>query len=327
MSVLTPEAQAAVDKVEKLLRLAAKNPSEAEAAAATAKAMDLLSAYNLDIGAVEQATGTSGKRAAEDLAGGRFEWERDLWEAVAELNFCLYFNHTVFMEMPGGKIRRWKAGKVVSGVQQHQHKLVGRKVNIAATKAMATYLQEAIARLTRERCSAGRISPQSPWATSYRQGMSNSIINKIWARYRERLSDEENARREAAAAAQATMREGVSTSTAVTLSSYVASEHDANIDLAYGEGTSARWAAERAAQAEAARKADEEYTRWAAANPEKAAREEAKRVARAEKAKERRNKTFSRSIRDHGAYFAGYDAGKQVSIDPQTEARKTAGLL
>lgn len=42
------------ERVRKLLNLATKNPNEAEATAAAAKAQELLVAYNLDMATVEQ---------------------------------------------------------------------------------------------------------------------------------------------------------------------------------------------------------------------------------------------------------------------------------
>ena len=325
---LTTEVQAIVAKVEKLLRLAAKNPNEAEAASATAKAQELLAAYNLDMAAVERNSGDTGKRAEENLAGGRFEWERDLWKAVAELNFCLYWNQIVFIQTALGQKVRWKAGKQVRGIEQHQHRLVGRTVNVASTKAMASYLEGVADRLTRERCTKAKESPRSRWAMSFREGISMRIEEKIYERRRELLDEDVRKRRDAEAAARTAEAAGVSTSTAITISSYVQSEWDANVDFVYGEGASATWAAERAAKAAAERRADEEYTAWAAAHPKEAARENARREKEAERLARRERTASGRRFKgDINAFYAGYAEGDSVSLDMQTEGRKTAGLI
>jgi len=330
---LTAEVQAIVDKVEKLLRLAAKNPNEAEAASATAKAMELLAAYNLDMGTVERNGGETGKRADELLNGGYYEWERDLWRAVARLNFCLYWSQITFSPMSGGKVEKYvrvegeRFSKLVQGVNQHQHRVVGRTVNIAATKAMAGYLQNAVQRLTRDRCREGRIPVRSPWANSFREGVTDRLTYRIYERRRHLIAEEEQKRRDAEEAAVAAGRSGVSTGTALTLSTYVDQEYDENVDFVFGKGTSAKWAAERAQRAAAEKAADEEYTRWAAANPEKARREEQKRKEKAAKQAERDRRKNTKFVKDLGAYYAGRDAAEAVSLDPQADTFKPAGLL
>lgn len=335
---LSQEAQAAIEKVEKLLRLASKNPNEAEAAAATAKAMEILATFNLDMSAVEQHGGGTGKRADEQLAGGFYEWQRSLWDAVAELNFCMYWNQIAFIEFPGGKIERivrdkeyqartGNSHRMAKGINQHQHRVVGRTVNIAATKAMATYLEMAVERIVAERCSAGKISRRSPFAVSYREGLTDGLVQRIYARRRHLIAEEEQKRRDAEAEAIAAGRAGVSTATAVTLTSYVKSEADANIDFRFGEGTAAHWAAERAKRAEEKRLAEENYTKWAAANPEKARKAEEKRIAEKERRQERERKRNVKYVKDISAYYAGQDASEKVSLDQQAETFKPAGVL
>lgn len=338
MTALSPEAEAAVDKVQKLLRLAANNSNEHESAQATARAMELLAAHNLDMAAVERDGGTTGKRAEENLRGGRYEWERSLWSAVATLNFCLYWSQTSFVEDPKGKVRRYirdpehykatgNSHRHVRGRTEHEHRLVGRTVNVAATKAMAGYLQSAVDRLTRERCEPRGIPLRSKWANAFRQGVTDRLEGKVYERRRHLLREEEQKRRDAEAAAVAAGRSGVSTGTEITLTTYVSAEHDANIDFVYGAGTSASWAADRAKKAAAERAADEAYTKWAAANPEAARKAEEKRRAESLKRDEKRAKKNTRVTNDLGAYYAGRDAAEGVSIDPQAQGFQPAGLL
>lgn len=319
-----------LDKVEKLLRLAAANPNEAEAAAATAKAQDLLAAYNLDMSAVEE-RGSDGKRMKEEFEGGRHQWQQDLWKAVARLNFCIYFAQTVFIETPLGKhtdLVKTESGRmrVARGVFQYRQTVVGKKVNVAATRAMASYLEGVCDRIVKERVRETNERPNGRWANSFRSGVTERVVLKIYDRRRELIDEETRKAFEAQERAAEYNAGNVATSTALTLSSYTEQEHDANVDFIYGEGTSAKWAADRASKAAAARAADEEYTRWAAANPREAAKEEARRKREAERDEERRNKRYFKG-KDLGAWSEGWKKGDDVSLNQQAESSKVAGLI
>lgn len=334
MSEITPEVKSVLEKVEKLLRLAASNPNEAEAASATAKAQDLLAAYNLDMAALEENTG-DGKREKEELDGGRYEWQRDLWGAVADLNFCFYLNRTVFIESPLGTTKEYRSHtnedgverwRYVRGMWRHQHHVIGRKVNVAATKAMSTYLESVCDRIVKERVRNTNERANGRWANSFRDGLVARVLGKIYDRRADILNEEQLKRKAQMDAAAASAAAGASTSTALTLASYAKSEDDANIDFVYGEGTSARWAANRAAEAAAQRAAEEEYTRWAAANPEKARKQEEERKRKAERDRQRQNRSYFKN-KNTGAWLDGHRAGESVSIDQQAEQRKAKGLL
>lgn len=334
MSDLTPEMKGVLEKVEKLLRLAASNPNESEAASATAKAQELLAAYNLDMAALEENTG-GGKRAQEELEGGRFEWQRDLWNAVADLNFCYYFNRTVFIETALGTVKEYRTytgedgvrrGRTVRGMWRHQHHVVGRKVNIAATKVMAAYLEGVCDRIVKERVRSTNERANGRWANSFRDGLVARVLSKIYDRRADLLTEEQKKRKAEMDAAAAAATASTSMSTALTLSSYARSEDDANIDFVYGEGTSARWAAERAREAAAERAAEAEYTRWAAANPEKARKLEEEKKRKDERRRERENRSYFKD-KNTGAWLEGHKAGESISIDQQTDHAKPRGLL
>lgn len=313
---LSPEARRAIEQVEKLLRLAGKNQNENEAAAATAKAQELLVKYNLDMSIVEQNSGaSSGKREDTKFEGGLYHYQRDVWEAVAELNFCMYWNQYQYDD------ERTKHRRRASF--RFQHRVVGRTVNVVATRGMADYLLGAIERMTRERFP----EPSQFFtrrANSFREGLAETVIGKIYDRRRHLLAEDKKKERDAKRAAEKMEREGVSTATGLTLRK---SEEDANIDFLYGEGTSAKWAQQQADAAAEAEREEAEYTAWAKAHPEEAAKKEE------ERRKERRRGGFGRAsyrdskARDYGAYYEGQDKGKGISIDQQAEQRKTAGLL
>lgn len=320
MTDLTEEQRGVIDKVEKLLRLASKNSSEAEAAAAAAKAQELLAAYNLDMAAVEQGGGQSGAREDAKLKGGVYQYQRDLWYAVAELNFCLYWTQQVWVKLTkrrkgwDGTLREYTDHK-----RQWQHRVVGRKVNTAATRAMAEYLEQAVERLVRERLGPNQNHMLfSRWAVSYREGAAANITERLWARRSEAIAREKARETEAG-------RAGVSTATALTLVTYSSQEDDANFDFIYGEGWSAKQAARRAEAAAKAKEAEDAYTAWAAAHPEEAAKGEAKR--KAEEERRARRRTSRGKDYDVSAFYAGYDAGKSISLDQQVSDPKPAGML
>lgn len=340
MSELGAEAEKIVERVQKLLTLAANNQNPEEAASATAKAQELLAAYNLDMAAVEEASGKrSGKREDAKLKGGVYEYQRDLWRAVAQLNFCLYWTQRTGGWEDRRKRDEWSGELRLQKVWKrgYQHRLVGRMVNTAASKAMAQYLEQEIERLLRKRlgdepgANKSYVTKMlfSKWAVSFREGAAASVIEKVYDRRREFLSEERRKKMEAEAAARTAGREGVSTATALTLHTYIDQETDANMDFLYGEGWSAKQALERAERARKEKEADDAYTAWAEANPEEAAKEEAKRQKESRSRSSRRTRSYGGGGKeiDRSAYYSGMDAGKSISLDLQTSDRKAAGRL
>lgn len=126
------------------------------------------------------------------------------------------------------------------------------------------------------------------------------------------------------------MSEGASSGTALTIASVRQTERDANMDFLYGEGWSARQRQEREDRARAEREAEAEYTAWAAANPEEAAKEAEK--ARKEE-RRRSQRQANRPYRepkgrdeDWGAFSAGEKVGRDVGLDPQAQDRRQARI-
>lgn len=306
MMDMTEDQIAAVEKVRKLLALADRAGTPEEAASAAAKAQELLEAYNLEMGAVEQAQGVaSGRREEMKQRGGMFLYERQLWNQVAQLNFCLYYY---------GRERYWRKDLQRDAYRFH-HEIIGRTVNVAATRALGSYLQGAIERLCRERLherGEGNAQFFSSWAVSFREGAADDIIWRIYDRRQQKLKDEEAKRREDA---ERSAMAGTSTATALTLQGFTESEKDANLDFIHGEGYSARRRERQARQAAADAAAEAQYTAWAAAHPEEARKEEAKREKLRLKAENRRE--GRQRNKNWGAYRAGAEAAKNISIDPQ----------
>jgi len=307
----TPGMDKVIAQIQKLLNLAANNPNENEAASAAAKAQELLVKYNLDSAVLETAKGVDGKREQAKVEGGFYKHQRELWYAVAALNFCLYWTQR-YKER--GIRKRYNQGlpPIETWITKQRHALVGKVVNTQMTIAMAQYLETAIERVVDERLKEQEIAKMSNWAMSFRKGCISRVVEKLQDRRREYVAKEEEARRAAERA-----NSGASTSTALSISAYVNAEYDANMDFIYGEGWSAKQAKERAERA-AKRAADEAaYTAWAQANPEEAA----KREAAAKKARGRAS--YGRTERDntdYSAYYSGYDAADKISLDQQVKA-------
>lgn len=340
---LSPEQIKVIGTIEKLLRLAAKNPNEAEASAAAAKAQDLMTAWNLDQAAIEENGGDSGKRTDELMKGGHYEWQRDLWSAVAKLNFCLYF--------PKQK-KVWKkrfVPDVSTGgfkTQYHSpksvwfHQLIGRTVNVRSATVQAQYLEQAIERITLEELKLrNRNAKHDTWANSFRYGMGERIEVKLDARRWDR-EDEERQKAEARAAEI----NSASTSTALTIATFAEAEKEANLDFMDPE-RQAKLAAERARDAEYARilqEQEEAEAKWAAENPEEARLEAARQKKLQDEEDKRQARNQARRDRyqprgyrgwgprekgDPSARRAGYAAGERVSIDLQADRTKTAGAI
>lgn len=310
-----------IEKVEKLFRLAAKNPNPEEAASAMAKAQELLVAYNLSADFVGQ-TGSAGDaiREKQQILGGMYKYQRYLWSAVAELNFCLYWTVQKYTERNTRTKAwdgSWRYGKVP--YMRNQHVIVGKRINARLTITMGQYLQQTIERLVKERFPQNSQRFLSD-AVAYREGIADELYWRLQEKRRTLVKEEEERRMRTARDA------GVSTSQALTIGSLTEQEEDANRDFLHGEGYSARQRAARAERAEAQRRAEEEYTRWAAANPKEAAKEEAQARKRRRSSGggpgSRGGMTGEQKRQQSSTYWQGRRKGKEIGLDPQTSDRR-----
>ena len=336
---MNEEQKKALDRVEKLLRHAGKTQNADEAASYTARAMKILEDYNLDIASVDESEDGSGRRSEEKLTGGFYQFERDIWAWVAELNFCLHWHQMQWVDRPANQLTHarvlayqdpWRQRHILRGV----HKLVGKTVNVTATKIMAQYLLQTTERLTRERLGellrpGEKLNSQlrSRWAVSYREGIAETITDKLWHRKREQEQEELLAQKEARERAEAAGLAGATTETALTVASVRKTEREANLDFVYGEGFSADLAARRAEAARRAAEYEAEMTRLKAENPEEYRRlqEEAEAEERRRARRRSRSSGGSSKERDWSAYSAGREAGRSVSIDPQASSGRASG--
>lgn len=351
---LDDQQKKVLPRIEALLRLYDKSKGSdkphdlKEAESALAKAQELLVAYNLSADLVGQGD-DNGVREEQKLEGGARQYERDLWRAVAELNFCLYFGSGT-TKVTAYKRTRADGSKYIDREEkyQHLHRLVGRKVNVMATINMAQYLEEAIERLVDERI--GPDSAGERWRRHnivFREGAASTVTHKLYVRRREIIAEDKRKQREAEEAAQRAGAAGVSTSTALTVASHAQAEKDANEDHAYGlaPGTTAaeraQWQAQQAAQAEENKRAREAHVRWCEENPEEA-RAQAEAQRKEQEADEKRaarnaarrtggsfrwTQADERREEERSWHAAGRRAGEKISIDQQVKPGAKAGVL
>lgn len=346
--------QSVIDTISKLFKLASNNTNQHEVQSALAKAHKLMEDHNLSEAAINggASSAKAAKRTDEKHKGGLYTYQRELWEAIASLNFCFYF-HTNEHD-PDKLSKYWvrKYGSVEEarrygrvGGYTPKHRLVGRAVNVAATLAMAGYLEQSIERILKERIGERVVErakaaedratrfgyavdevKEDPlwgeWAVKYREGIADTVISKIQKRRRDIISEQKRQSRINIPDAPA---DGVRTGTALSLMDVTEQEHAANYDFLHGEGAYAKLLEMRAKWAAEAAQEEAEFAAWAAANPKEAKEQEEARRKSARRSSW--NAGTGRSKHDHGAYWDGREAGKQVSIDPQAGADKVKGLL
>jgi hypothetical protein len=313
MSAQAPEE--VMEKIKKLLKLAGNNPNENEAALAMGKAQQLMEQWNLDAGAVERGAEGPGKRQEEMVEGGFYLYQQELWEEIAKLNFCMYWSQKVLRERGPDGLRRDQQGRISR--TKRQHRLLGSKLNVATTVAMSQYLEGAIERITKEEFPGRKLDN---YVMSFRQGMAYRLCQKLRQRRMDNLAKEQKA------AEEALKRKGVSTATALTLSSLKEQEDAANYDHEYGEGAWAQRKVWRAEAAEEARIRREAHTKWAQENPEAARREEEKRRKADERAaRSSSNQRFGKV--DDGAFWRGADKAEKVGIDQQMAEKSSVAKI
>jgi hypothetical protein len=330
------EEERVLRQIEKALRLADDHRTdEKTAAVALATAQRLADAFNIDIAGMRngEAAGGIGKAAPRDdsvFPGGLYPYQRKLYEHIALLNHCLYWNR-----------------KGLQRGEKYKHRLVGSKVNVLMAKQMGEYLQSTVERLARE--YAGHPSRYFTRDThAFREGVVDRVIDKIRAKRHEDM--QEAKRRKAEEQARANHPGAATSNALVLIDDVVQREEEANYDFQYGEGAwakkkakEAQWAADLAARIEAQRKAQEEYAEWERNNPEEAAQRRAEEAARAaaqaeedrkywEKEAKRQARNAARrkgvtryretredKVQSRQGYWDGQSAGSKVSLDRQVE--------
>lgn len=227
-----------IRKIEALLNT--KGCTEAEAGARTEKAQELLEKYNLDMAQIGAKEGANHRRKDTRKTGGLYGWQRDLWSAVASLNFC----HHISIKGTG------KGSK-------YEHRIIGSHVNVVSTEVMAQYLQDTIERLAQEWSrERGYTSVFVRDAIAFREGAAMRVCNRLAVRRDEQVQKANKAKAEEEARAKHPSY--TPTSNAVTIVDVMGTEADLNND--YLNGLTPGTTAERRREHALARmRADENY--------------------------------------------------------------------
>ncbi len=219
---LSPEALRVIEKVQKLLTLSKDaGATEHEAQVAAAMAQKLLEAHNLDMASIGH-TAKGSQRSDNKLKGGLYKWQRELWRAVSELNFCMYWS-----------IKGLKAGST------YEHRILGRQENVIGTQVMAEYLQGTVERIAQETANDRGLNIYCREMIAFREGMGERLSYRLWTLRSERLAEDKRKQREQEAAAR---HPGHVASNAIVLQSVIDDEHDLNNDYVHGwePGTTAK---------------------------------------------------------------------------------------
>lgn len=308
-----------MERIRKLMSVAERDTTnEGEATNALSLAQQLADAYNIDIAGIK--TSKPGERADDVFPGGLYPYQRKLYQAIAELNHCVYWSR-----------------KGLQRGEKYKHRLLGSKVNVMLVRQMTEYLQGTVETITRKDYCGG--IPQEFFrkdAHLFREGMVDRIVDRITVKQAE--EERERKRKADEQAAQS----GNTANALVTLDDVRERERAANYDYQHGEGA---WQAiidarnERARQAEAAAA---KYEQWKKDHPVEYAEEVAKAaVANAKWAREyekqkqrsrRKEPPAPRPSRQDEKYYsraynAGAQAGEKVGLDKQVEGSTVKGLI
>lgn len=333
----TPPSDAIVRKIQLLLNLASRTEgNEAEAAAAMAKAQDLLAQYNLDLATVtdKQVAGGTAVREADtkrDYArlnrSAMYKWQRNLVKQIAEANYCVYW----VTEVTGPSHLDPKVTVIAK-----RHKILGRVANTTVVMVMVDYLLDTLERLL-------------PFPNSQRMSREANLWREGCA---DRLAERVRAKAEAQRTPDYATQGEAGYSTALAVRDMVGKEQAGNYDAQYGAGAWARKLANDAAyeaslavyrtpayQAQRAleiKQAEErERQKLLAETPaQRAARE--KREAAEQRASEAYSRRYwaradrqaaqAAAKRSSEAYRAGRAKGDEVGLDGQLKTTTTKGL-
>lgn len=212
-----------VDRIKKLLALAAdgSGATEAEAQSAAAKAAEIMEDHGLTQMTVEMAGGQGETRDKINTKTVNWPWYMVLMEALAESCFC-------------------SVDQVPKGGRKFEFRLIGRVSAVMTANMTFEYLGQTIRRLSRE------TNVESPHY--FCCGAAERIAERIRQRHEEKLA-EQKAAAEAAERARATASPSSGTAIVVTLVDHAKREADLNED--FRQGLRPGMTAEKRAVAEA----------------------------------------------------------------------------
>lgn len=314
MSQTIPES--VKTRIQKLLALANDaRGNENEAASAGAKVQALLAQYNLEMSQVQETqtdaeTPDTDREKAENVAETTQAWQVDLMARIAKNNFCLHYSE-----------REWIGDKPRD---TRRHHLIGRSINVMATRQVYDYLMATMERLN------PFVDKRTIARRSWFEGCASRLETRL---YEERRKSEAESR-------QATQEAPRGNGSDIVLADVYSTESDLNRDLRWGyvPGTTARerreseakWAAE--SEQREARYATERAAREAQQARETDAqrrRREAKEAHEYEQSRKRwaRNDAKEAKRINRDAYAMGNNAGNQIGLNVQIGKEKQGSLF
>jgi hypothetical protein len=341
-----PPSESIVRKIQLLLNLGARSQgNEAEAAAAMARAQDLLAQYNLDLATVQDtlvAGGTAAREAeqkrdyARSKRSAMYKWQQKLVRVLAETNYCVYWVDDCWEKLYVPPSNRKPYGDYDADGRAEcrvkRHKVLGRVANTTAVMIMVDYLLDTIERLLPYQ-QAERLSRN---ANAWREGCSDRLVERI------------RAKAEAMRTADYATQGEAAYCTAIQVADLAKKEEAGNYDAQYGAGA---WARKLAREAEAAANRPALLAKWAAEEKAREAKEAAIIAAetsaqkaarlREEEAAARKNERWWRTYqaraereaareeakRDSAAYREGRRKGEAIGLDTQVGAGKATPSL
>lgn len=215
-----------INRVRKLLALAAEGSgaTEAEAALAAARAAEIMEEHGLRTAQLEAGGGLGERRVDDQGEGGAFyRWQPELMAAIAESCFChCEIVHESVAHGVGYRQRSVRGG----------FRLIGRESAVVSARVMFDYLNSTVWRLSRE---SGADTPR--W---FRRGCAERLGERLRHRHYEVLREQKE-KAEAETERQAQSGSGNGTALVVVLEDYALRERDLNDDLRRGQppGTTA----------------------------------------------------------------------------------------
>lgn len=347
-----PPTDSVVRKIQLLLNLGSRSEgNEAEAAAAMARAQELLAKYNLDLATVQDKVvegGTAAREAesrrdyAKSNRSAMYKWQQKLVRTIAETNYCVYWVEEVqeLKYVPPSKRDSSSRMRYADYDEQgrtklwvKRHKVLGTLVNTTGVMIMVDYLLDTIERLL-PYPQKDRLSSQ---ANLWREGCADRLCERIQTKAESMKK-----------ADYATQGEAVYT-TAIQVADLVRKEEIGNYEFVHGVGSWARkvardreleeyWSDENVARREAERAAADLAKRNALLASETPAERERREKREAKEAEQQRraDERYSRQYWAHEdrkadreqrrknseAYRAGHKKGAEIGLDAQVSRGK-----
>jgi len=320
------EQENIIRKIQKLLALS-KSSNEAEASLAASRAQELLAQHNLDYAMIQDAVvaGGTNQPAPEKRDKVRmkrsamYKWQRELWEAIAEANFC-WWSLITCSEPSQYRKDKYTGEPIMKHVRRHL--ILGRESNVIAVQMLGEYLCDTIERLVPY--------PQQQFlsrdAVNWRAGCADTLMQRIREDAESRKKKQEH---------QAKASDGA----LILLRDVYQHEYEANWDFKYGEGSyrrkqlmDAEWEAGQAERdRRAAEQEEKEEREWLEylknETPEQKKAREKQEAKERLKDSRRRSRGYSWTEQDRreaarvdsSAYHSGKQAGKSISLSQQVK--------